>query len=390
MKKPVPELSTIGVLTVPFIHAGVTCRVGEDVTRPVNGFTSVYCHISLKERRGVILLAQEVRPYFHHDHLSLMRDRVMDGCRPVFCIKIHTHLFNGKPNASAVIWEKMLMFMNLIYDPSILESLSPPPGANTWRKVWKELILKKTNPISYHAESMAFHVTIVCCDNLTETSKAGISEFVSLLPRNVHTFFSIRPSKATDTLAEADNFASIPILMNLIDTTPTWSICTAILETGMARAGWRNWPPSTRTDPSPVTSVIPLPSMDKKVVMLELWGTLGKKMGSYDENRFLERMVAYCQIAMRDRGAEHVYVHFRNDFRSTTVCYPFPIKVSYGASEIIHPKIRELPPYRMNDLPCHYHDLMRFMELARMCKSSLDSLGYAKVKMGKGLPAKTI
>jgi uncharacterized protein YecE (DUF72 family) len=151
-----------------------------------------------------------------------------------------------------------------------------------------------------------------------------------------------------------------------------WCISTTYVENGLVRAGWAGNMPSTRTKsnnpPYHIRS-----SENKSFAYVSLYGSLGPYIGSYDENRFLERFAV--RLTDLQRKGTKVYVNFSNT-DSTTL---FPLHPLFISGYVCCPKIgrQDIP-----DTACSLHDsqrLKKVVDIQSRCPYNINDDGYVKV-----------
>jgi len=134
-----------------------------------------------------------------------------------------------------------------------------------------------------------------------------------------------------------------------------WCIVTPYVENSLVESGWAGNLPSTRVNsekeaiPSVLTS---------DFTVLNFHGTMGRRLGSYDENSFLEKMVSRIR-QYQNNGVNTVFCSFNNT--DSSYCFPLPGILIMGIP--LRPQINELPKHTQLDLPCCLHDATRFGKL---------------------------
>lgn len=151
-----------------------------------------------------------------------------------------------------------------------------------------------------------------------------------------------------------------------------WCISTTYVENGLVRAGWAGNMPSTRTLSRRLPSPIRL-NEHKNFAYVTLYGSLGPYIGSYDENRFLERFATKL-VDLKRKGTE-VYVNFSNA-DSTTL---FPLLPLFISGYVCCPKIgrQDIP-----DNTCSLHDsqkLKKVVDIQSRCPYNINDDGYVNV-----------
>lgn len=153
---------------------------------------------------------------------------------------------------------------------------------------------------------------------------------------------------------------------------PNWCIATPYVENGLVESGWAGNLPSTRVYKDENT--MPIHSTTD-FVFLHFYGTMGRYLGSYDDNMFLERIVS----KIKESGANRVFCSFSNT--DSSYCYPLPMCFIMGLP--LCPKIKDLPSHTSVDLPCCLHDAQRFKTVWQEiedCPYMTDDTGYIQME----------
>jgi uncharacterized protein YecE (DUF72 family) len=155
---------------------------------------------------------------------------------------------------------------------------------------------------------------------------------------------------------------------------PGWCISTPYVENGLVGCGWAGNLRSTRVQnqQEPVPTLI-----TTDFIFLNFYGTLGKHLGSYDSESFLERMVSRIK-EYRAQGVDTTYCSFSNT--DSSYCFPLPGVCVLGLP--IRPKMKELPSHTSTDLACCLHDAKRFEKLWKdieECPYQIDESGYVEM-----------
>ena len=162
------------------------------------------------------------------------------------------------------------------------------------------------------------------------------------------------------------------ILQTVFSSSKNWCISTPYVENGLVESGWAGNLPSTRTQTSK-ESLIPV--ITTSFVFINLYGTMGQHLGSYDECSFLERLADRIK-GYKSKNIDTVYCSFNNTYSS--YCYPLP--GVYIAGLLMRPKVKELPVHASGlDLPCGLHDAFRLGKLWK----DLEECPYLIDKDGK-------
>ena len=146
-------------------------------------------------------------------------------------------------------------------------------------------------------------------------------------------------------------------LCQLFHAFPGWCITTPYVENGLVDSGWAGNLPSSRVQTSrdpPVPILV-----TSKFIFLNFYGTMGKHLGSYDSNSFLERTIARIRSCKKNDDIDTVFCSFHNT--DSSYCFPLPCMFVMGIP--LKPKIKELTSHTQIDLPCCLHDARRFEKL---------------------------
>lgn len=160
----------------------------------------------------------------------------------------------------------------------------------------------------------------------------------------------------------------------IFESAPNWCISTVYVENGLIERGWAGNLPSTRIQKN--EEIVPFVTTTN-FAFINFYGTMGKYLGSYDDNFFLERIVDKIKD-QHSKGVQTIYCSFSNV--ESSYCFPLPGMFIAGLPLI--PKMKELPSYAPVDLPCCLHDAQRLKTIWKDivdCPYQTDKRGHIEM-----------
>lgn len=294
------------------------------------------------------------------DCLSRSMKRTRDGAtraEDMCSMMVIPEVLHSKRNISAQ------QHIKFVYKISINLSRLPR-SQNQVDVLWKS----KTQYIHEFDNDPVFKINFKCINPFSQSCITNFKRLCSVIDEREKVAFCF---KVFGNLANELRSR----LAQTVERSPRWCFVHYAVENSMAFAGWAGTAKSSRTELADKPPV-------KDLVFLQLYGTMGKYIGSYDSKRFLERLVALFQ---KYEGAKEVYCYFRND--SGTCTYSLPEVMIDDIH--IRPKfvqcngrtlfVQDTKETKKDCSPA-FHDACRLANLWNKCHFQLDDDGYAILK----------